>query len=200
MFAYCGNSPVLRVDTDGDIWHIAVAATIGAAFNVVCTVVGNIIDDKEDNTAWYDGIGSAALTGAISGALSVTPCNAVIRMASNAIITAYEGYSDVKKAVDKGEYVLENIVSYTLSIGVSALTSNSAGLEYKGITRLGKQTLKRTGKALWHDGIGACFSEIGKAGSWYWKNAGTLISKYSKDQGKDFLNSLADTIFKEWFT
>ncbi len=38
LYAYCDNNPVMRVDSSGAVWHLAVGAVIGVATQFVADV------------------------------------------------------------------------------------------------------------------------------------------------------------------
>ena len=60
MFAYCGNNPVNRIDTDGDFFNTIIGGLIGG-------IVGGITASIQGESFW-EGAASGAVSGAISGA------------------------------------------------------------------------------------------------------------------------------------
>ena len=194
MYTYCGNNPRNRTDTDGDYWHIVIGAGIGAIANGLLTVLGNIIDSDSN---WYDGIGLALLTGAVTGGFAVSGCGPAVLMAVNAGAAAVEGLPGVIEDINKGESIGATLGGYALDVAFSAITSYSGGLGSKHAANLGKQTIKRTWNVFVHDGFAAGFSEIGKAAKWYWKSAKTLIGSYTWEQIKDAAKSAGSTIVEK---
>ena len=83
MFAYCGNNPVTRQDNGGEFWNIVAGAAIGGAISAASQIAGNLLAGEN----WSDGVLTAALTGAASGALSATGFGKAIQIAGNAIIS-----------------------------------------------------------------------------------------------------------------
>ena len=69
LFAYCDNNPVVRADHGGDFWHIVVGAAAGALIGGIVKVASNAIKGK----SLTDGLATAMLAGAASGALAETP-------------------------------------------------------------------------------------------------------------------------------
>ena len=195
MFAYCGNNPVSRKDSGGDIWNIVIGAAIGAVANGALTIVGNLLDDDPDKK-WYDGLGLAMATGAVTGGFAASGCGPVVQMAVNAAASAVEGLPDVVEDIKSGEDVLTTLGGYAFDVGLSAVTSYGPGLGSKATTNLGKQTIKRTFNSFKHDGVRAGMKEIGKAAKWYWKSAKKSIGQVSWEQTKGFLNDLADTVIQ----
>ncbi|WP_306569577.1 RHS repeat domain-containing protein [Faecalispora jeddahensis] len=90
MFQYCGNNPIMRADTQGDVWHIVAGAVIGGLFAGFAKIASNILLEGKD---WNDGLGAAVFFGAISGGLAASGvglagqvvANAAIGMTNNAI-------------------------------------------------------------------------------------------------------------------
>ncbi len=70
LFAYCGNSPVSRADTNGGFWHIVVGAAVGAVIGAVSSIVGQAVSGNKIN--WAE-VGVSAASGAITGAVT-TAC------------------------------------------------------------------------------------------------------------------------------
>jgi RHS repeat-associated protein len=62
-YLYAGNNPVQMVDPDGEF---VVPMVLGAAISVATNSISNAIDGRN----LFDGIGRAALTGAVGGAVS----------------------------------------------------------------------------------------------------------------------------------
>lgn len=83
MFAYCGNNPVLRMDSSGEFWNIAAGAVIGGVLSAVTQIAANIATGNE----WSSGVVVAAVTGAASGALSATGLGKVGQAFGNAAIS-----------------------------------------------------------------------------------------------------------------
>ena len=44
LYAYCDNNPVMRVDSDGEFWHIVVGAVSGALVGGLVKVITNLIE------------------------------------------------------------------------------------------------------------------------------------------------------------
>ena len=166
LYAYCDNNPVMREDKDGGFWHIAIGAVVGGLIGGVVKVFSNVIEGRDIT----DGLGTAMLAGAASGALATTGVglvgmtvgNAAISMAENAAnqVIANKGFNNF----DVGDMVTDGVIG-----GVSGAMGR-AGRGSKHLTNLGKQTVKRTINATANKGVKAGIKEAGKAFAYYGKN------------------------------
>lgn len=117
MFSYCGNNPICKADSSGDIWHWTVFGAVGALVNVATTFIAAKVTCQE--YTWADA-GIAALSGF---------CNAIPgsgRFISGAISGLYTGYMAYANGASLGGAFLAGTASAfatTCSIG------NLAGLE-----------------------------------------------------------------------
>ncbi len=59
-FAYCGNSPIARIDSEGDFWNLIVGTVVGA-------IVGGVTAAINHENVWA-GIGVGAAVGFVAGA------------------------------------------------------------------------------------------------------------------------------------
>ncbi|MBK9167349.1 MAG: RHS repeat protein [Bryobacterales bacterium] len=67
-FAYAGNSPLLRADPEGQLWHILAGAAIGAVAAVTVQAVTDIFVNK--SFSGFERYGAVALGGAAAGAIT----------------------------------------------------------------------------------------------------------------------------------
>ena len=70
-FAYCGNNPINRADSNGESWWIVANAVVGALAGGITKVASNVITGKK----WYDGLLGAAVGGAVYGIVLATTGN-----------------------------------------------------------------------------------------------------------------------------
>ena len=84
LYAYCDNNPVMRVDYDGEYWHIIAGAIIGGAFEIGSQLISNGGDFSEIN--WLK-VGIATVVGGISAACGPIP-GALVSGVGNATIDA----------------------------------------------------------------------------------------------------------------
>jgi len=121
LFAYCDNNPVMRADSDGEFWHVLVGTVVGAVVSATAKIVTNVISGDK----WYNGIGVAAATGAISGFLSSVGVPAAVMIAADSALSAAQSIYDDVKSGDKS--VANIATNAVISAGVSALFSAASG-------------------------------------------------------------------------
>ena len=120
MFAYCGNNPVVRKDSEGTFWHLIVGAVVGVATQYVADVVSNLASGKsfseslKPTSSWAD-YGSAA----VSGALAASGIGSV---AANA---ALGGATYVANCQISGETV--NGADFLVSVGIGGIAGAIGG-------------------------------------------------------------------------
>ena len=112
LFAYCDNNPVIRKDDGGEFWNFVVGAVGGALFGGIGQVFSNLASGKK----WTEGLGTAIVTGAASGALAASGVgifgsivgNATIAMAGNATnqIIKNKGF----KNFDVGDMLVDGVI------------------------------------------------------------------------------------------
>ena len=87
MFAYCGNNPIVRADSNGEWWHLVIGAVVGLASQYVSDVVYNLASGESflealtPSSSGFDYLAAAA-----SGALSATGIGTVASAITNAAI------------------------------------------------------------------------------------------------------------------
>ena len=160
MFAYCGNNPIMRADSTGQAWHIA----IGAAIGLIAGLVGQVLSDvttsvltgEKHISNWQTYVG-AAVGGAIGGAvLAATGSVHASNIATGFFTT---GVSQVlEKATNEtdrswGEIALNSARDGTVSLalgellpGIGKVTSgrnNMSAVYRSGLTKLRNATANR---------------------------------------------------------
>jgi len=190
LFAYCDNNPVTRADDDGEFWHIIVGAVAGAIISGVVKAVSNAIEGKP----LTDGLATAMIAGAASGALASTGVgaggiimgNATISMVENATdqIIENDGFDNF----DVGDMLIDGVIG-----GVSG-RMGGAGKGSKHLTKLGTQTVKRTFNATINGGLKAGLQESQKAFAYYGKNSAKYYKSFAKGLFSDFVSTAGTTI------
>lgn len=103
LFAYCGNNPVSRADSNGHFWHLIVGTVFGVATQYIADVAANLadgnsfVDSLKPTSTWAD-YGSAAL----SGTLAASGVGLGVSIAANA---ALGGITYLTNCAVKGEEV-----------------------------------------------------------------------------------------------
>ena len=171
MFAYCGNNPVARVDSSGEIWHIAAGAIAGAGFGVITKIITNKISGER----WNSGLGTAAVAGAVSGGLAASGAglaaqvvgNAVISMSNNAVdqFVSMSTTTETDTSFNFGSMLIDG------AIGALAGYAGGPGAGSKNLTNIGLTNIKRTWNALTNKGVKAAATTLGKGLSYFAKNA-----------------------------
>ena len=190
LYAYCDNNPVMRVDHGGDFWHIAIGAAVGSLIGGAVKAVSNMIEGKDIT----DGLGTAMLAGAASGALASTGVGLVGMIAGNAAISMAENTTNQIIAnkgfnnFDVGDMVTDGVIG-GISGGIGGVGRGS-----KHLTNLGKQTVKRTINATVNKGVKAGMKEARKAFAYDGKNTRKYYKSFLKGLPRDFLSTVGTTI------
>ena len=179
LYAYCDNNPVVRADGSGEFWHIVVGAVVGAVISTAVTVAMNVYTGAE----WSDGLFTAALSGAASGALGMTGVtfaglvggNTAIAMAANTIdqVTENGGFENF----DVNEVVKTGFIAT-----ISGVLGFSGGAGNEALMNMGVQTVHRTANAVTRHGVSAGIAEAGKAFLYYKKMTGNFYRANVKDK------------------
>ena len=190
LFAYCDNNPVVRADHGGDFWHIIAGAVAGALIGGIVKVVSNAIEGK----SLTNGLATAMLAGAASGALASTGVGIVGMVAGNAAISMAENAAN-QVIENKGfnNFDVRDMLIDGAIGGVSGALGG-AGKGTKHLTNLGKQTVKRTFNATTHRGLKAGLKEFGKAFAYYGKNSAKYYKTFVKGLTSDFISTVGTTI------
>ena len=175
MFAYCGNNPVTRSDAEGDWWHVAAGAVVGATVAFVSSVATGFIESGSVD------LGAACISagfGALSGALAATGCSTFVQMAGGALLSGAESIASQAyenegfKNIDKAEVVSAMIVGGITSRGNGTGKANASFL--KSQKNIGESRIK---KAFKNDGFCAGFSEIAPTIKYYLSQTSTIFYK-----------------------
>ena len=190
LYTYCHNNPILAIDPSGHFWHILAGAAVGALVSGVVQVVSNVASGND----WNDGLGTAMLTGAASGALASTGLglglglgfqvagNAALSMATNASGQLKEMSKNPNKKFSVGSLVTDGIIG-----GVAGLAGGK-GVGGKHFDKLGAKVITRPLNAMKHGKWGKVASEASKATSYYIKN---VKGGYRREFVRGLVNSTA---------
>lgn len=129
-YSYCDNNPVVRADYNGEFWHVAIGAIVGAAINVGISTISSLMENGEPPSV--KDIVVSAISGAISGSLSAAGVPAIATTITDGLLGVGESlYNDItynsnpeninKKSVGK---IITNAV---VDGGVSMLFSSAGG-------------------------------------------------------------------------
>ena len=132
-YTYCHNSPVVFVDCNGNFPFLP--QLIGAGVGALISGGSKIISNVKNGNDWYDGVGKAALSGAVSGVISTIPipgagplASAVITGgASNLAADAING--DINSFKDAALSFTTGAASGAISYGISNKIYSSKALK-----------------------------------------------------------------------
>ena len=146
MFAYCGNNPIIRVDSSGEFFNTICGAIVGGVISAVT---------RQNHESMGEAIVRGMVTGAIAGA-GLDICVATGGTAAGLIIagsmgaiaamtdTTWEATNN-DKAVSEGDIILNGVVGGGLNILFGA-----AGRE---VCNAVGESVKTVGKAIWDNTI-----------------------------------------------
>ncbi len=97
LFIYCGNTPTIRVDDNGQGWWVIAGAAVGLVTGALTKIVSNVATGKK----WYKGVAGAAIGGAVSGGVFALTGNAWA--ASFAGAAAESAFNQAMSYVPKGK-------------------------------------------------------------------------------------------------
>ena len=119
LYAYCDNNPVMRVDSDGDWWHVAVGAAVGFAAQYASNVVDNLISGESflDSIAIKKSDIPGLLGAAASGALAATGISPEVLSFANAAINTASYVSECQITGSKIDSV-----ELAVSVGVGFIS------------------------------------------------------------------------------
>ena len=160
LFAYCDNNPVMRVDEDGEFWHILVGAVVGGLISGAVSAASQWLTSGEVN---MDEVWVSAAAGAISGALATTGIGAI---GSGIINAAVDGLEYMAIQTINGEEIDNTELFATMFI--SSVTAgkgmNGAKMReiYKHSNTVLKTAISETKKQLYKDKKKDVIKKIGK--------------------------------------
>lgn len=145
LFAYCGNNPVSREDTNGECWIsvgiMAVGGLIGAAISAVSSAV---TQKALTGTVNWKSIGVAAATGFVSGAIAASPLGLAGQVIAGGV-TGGLSYAADCLVNNKAMKLDEAIVS----VGMGAISGRIGGsganqkMALTSVAKNAKQTIAR---------------------------------------------------------
>ena len=182
LFAYCDNNPVMRVDEDGEFWHILVGAVVGGVVSGIISTLEQLSENGEVN---LQKVLVSTAAGALSGALATVGAapvvGALIQFTGNAMISA--GESILTQAIDNGGFGnldVSQVISDALLGGLSNIGNGLSKGVSKHLMTQGKQATKQISK-----------KGFRKAAKYYFSQTATLFYKpLIKDAKADVFNAM----------
>jgi hypothetical protein len=155
MFAYCGNNPVIRIDSSGQFFNTICGAIVGAIISAAT---------KQENESLGEAIVRGMVTGAVAGA-GLDICVATGGAAAGLLIagslgasaamadTAWEAHNNGSKA-SVGDIFISGIVGGGLNVLFGA-----AGREFGNAVG---RSIGSIGKAIWNNTVKSITNKAGK--------------------------------------
>ena len=161
MFAYCGNNPIIRADTGGELWHVVFGAALGGL------VSGGLklIDCMRSGDSLRETVGQVLVStacGAVGGALAATGIGIVGQAVIGGALGATESIAN--QLIDNGSIDRRTLLTDTAA-GVLGGVSGGNGASYgsKFMSHHRNQFLKNVGT----EGLDSAISKLSKH-TWKW--------------------------------
>ena len=151
LYAYCDNNPIIRMDDEGEFWHILAGAAVGSLIGGVTKVITNVTTGKN----WSDGVATAMAFGALSGALVSSGLPAPVIIIGSAFLAGSESMvtQSMEKGfdnIDYGEVAFDAVIGGVSAIGAGIGSGNSKHMMRQGVNatkRLFRSGVEGAGKA-----------------------------------------------------
>lgn len=144
-YAYCGNNPISRADSGGEVWHLVIGAAVGVATQYVSDVTLNLLSGKSLSDSLTQPSSFVDYTSAaIGGALAASGIGLAGSIAANA---ALGGATYLMNSNIEGKST--NALDLTLAVGIGGVAgviggSGANGAKLKGVYTTSKTVLKTT--------------------------------------------------------
>ena len=184
MFAYCGNNPISREDSSGNLWGLATLASA-----VIGGVISGVVDAATQavttGTVDWGQVAIASVSGAISGACALIPGGKVLTTIVSGVINA--GLSAGSYAInqrrkgeniDTGELLINTGVGFVSGVAGNLFRNTSTG----AMRNAGKKLLDKGTQKL-ANGIANSSSSTIKRAFQYWDRGAKLIYQYANRAG-----------------
>ena len=147
LYAYCDNNPVMRVDSSGAVWHLAVGAVIGVATQFVADVglglaSGSSLKEIMSSLSPVDYV-SAAIGGAMA-ASGITLAGSVVANAALGGTTYLANCSYKGVKANAGDFVASTVIGGAAG-RVGGAGAN--GKQMRGVYGRSKQVINATKSA-----------------------------------------------------
>ena len=143
LYNYCDNNPVNRKDSDGEFWHIAVGAAIGAATSALIEIGRQLYCDGKV-TDWGS-VAQNAISGAVTGGLAASGAGLAVQVLAN----AGSGAISTALSVDKNKSWKDKCIEVAAGGAVGAIAGRLGGPGVgKQVGRIASSPIKRSMKML----------------------------------------------------
>ena len=139
LYSYCDNNPVMRKDSDGEFWHIAVGAAIGAATGALIEI-GKQLYCNGKVTDWGS-VAQNAVSGAVTGGFAASGAGLALQV----LVNAGSGLATAALSVDKTKSKTDQIIEIAAGGAVGAIAGRVGGPGVgKQVGRIASSPIKRT--------------------------------------------------------
>ena len=173
LFAYCGNNPVSRTDSNGHFWNVVIGATVGGLVSGITTAIDSF---TSTGSVDWGAVGISTAVGAVSGGVAATGLGVFVQAGWSAVASAVGSVAtdlyERSKNPNAGKVTLKEfggmamraVESAVIGFGSSLIGSGagravSMGLESKGATMV----LSSKGTAYWTRAKAKNLANQGKA-------------------------------------
>lgn len=128
-YAYANLNPVIAKDEDGNFWHIAAGAAVGAVFGGAVEAATQYVQHGEVKD--WGRVGAAAAGGAVSGAITAAVPGAGIasRALSNSVSSVAEGMTT--RAISSGGASVGSVTEILTDATIGAVTAGRGSAKPK---------------------------------------------------------------------
>ena len=163
-FSYCGNNPVVRIDADGQYYHVLIGAGAGALIGMIM----EIIDNRAHGEAWYKNLDRAFVFGAANGALAAcgVPTSSVVL--GSAVLSG--GRELVDQYAETGDFSEINFGNVLIQAGWGAFAGRVG-------SRLGGSVNFTTQNNILTRALQGSWGSIGNGIRTYWRLTGTTYMR-----------------------
>ncbi len=149
LYAYCDNNPVMRVDYDGEYWHIVIGVAAGALIGGISSIVGQAVSGQKIN--WAE-VAVSAASGALTGAITAA-CPSMGAVATGVVHGAVGAGTHVATELVNGRTptvagtLSAGVISGVLAGGAKAIGNNLTTTKlYRSVNAVEAKNFLSTGK------------------------------------------------------
>ncbi len=146
MFAYCGNNPVSRKDSEGKFWNFVIGGIVGAIVGGVTAAVSSYKETGKINGA---SVLLGAATGAVGGLIGASGISVVGQAVASGVISAANNVGNsliANEEVDWADVAVDATIGAVSSLVGSAVTAKASAAA--------KNTIKKVSIVLFQERSG----------------------------------------------
>lgn len=147
LYIYCDDNPVIRIDSSGAVWHLAIGAAVGVATQFIADVGFGLVSGSSFGEVMSSLSPVDYVSAAIGGAIAATGIGTIGAIAANAALGGATYFADCSyKGVTANE---KGFITSTVIGGVSGYVGGRGanGKKLRGIYSRSKQVINTTKSA-----------------------------------------------------